>query len=148
MKQNKKKRSHLFGSFMLCFAMVLLLGAGSVFERAEALKENWPIYDGSLRFIDRNGSMVRGSWLVDDGDLLCTHSRALNDYNEYIIGVSVLEKYMRDRNWNQNLSKRITDQLKGFAQLDLGMPWIFSFSSVRLISAPSSSFSTSSGLEP
>lgn len=71
---------------------------------------------------------VLEKFLVDDGDLLCTHSRALNDYNEYIIGVSVLEKYMRDRNWNPNLSKRITDQLKGFAQLDLGMPWIFSFS--------------------
>lgn len=69
MKQKKKKRSHLFGSFMLCFAMVLLLGAGSVFERAEALRENWTIYDGSLRFIDRNGSIVRGGWLVDDGDL-------------------------------------------------------------------------------
>ena len=73
-------------------------------------------------------SDVLEKFLVEDGDLLCTHCRTLNDYNEYIIGVSVLERYMRDRNWNPNLLKRILDQLKGFAQLDLLMPWIFSFS--------------------
>ena len=71
---------------------------------------------------------VLEKFLVDDGDFLCTHCRALNDYNEYIIGVSILEKYMRDRNWNQTLSKQISDQLKGFAILDLWMPWIFSLS--------------------
>jgi len=71
---------------------------------------------------------VLEKFLVDEGDLLCTHCRTLNDYNEFIVGVRVLDDYMRNRNWNQNLSNRIVRQLNGLAQLDLGMPWIFSFS--------------------
>ena len=69
MKQKKKIRRPLFTSFMFCFSVAVLLAAGSVFERTEALKETWAVYDGSLRFIDRGGNFVRGSWLVNDGDL-------------------------------------------------------------------------------
>ena len=71
---------------------------------------------------------VLEKFLIKDGDLRCTHCRALNDRNEYFVGVDALDEYMQNRNWNQNLSKQIINQLKGFAQFDLGMPWIFSFS--------------------
>lgn len=68
MKHMKIKKP-LFTSFMICFSLTALLAAGSVFERTEALKETWTVYDGSLHFIDRSGYFVRGSWLSDGNDL-------------------------------------------------------------------------------
>ncbi len=69
MKQKSKKHRPLFTSFLVCFSMTLLLAAGTVFEKADAMKETWTVYDGSLRFIDRSGNFVRGRWLADGGDL-------------------------------------------------------------------------------
>ena len=71
---------------------------------------------------------VLEKFLVDDGDLLCTHCRSLNDGGEFVIGIRHLIDYMKDRNWNQALVARVSNQMHGFAQYDLSMPWIFSFS--------------------
>ena len=71
---------------------------------------------------------VLEKFLDDDGDFLCTHCRSLNDGGEFIVGASHFIDYMKDRNWNQELIVRVTKQISGFAQYDLSMPWIFSFS--------------------
>lgn len=71
---------------------------------------------------------VLEEFLKDGGDILCTHCRTVNDQREFITGVNVLASYMKMRNWNQGLANRIVSQLRGFAQFDLGMPWIFSLS--------------------
>ncbi|MBR3364652.1 MAG: hypothetical protein IKG53_07245 [Solobacterium sp.] len=64
----KKARSRLFSQFMLCFSAVVILAAGSVFERAEAMKENWNEDSGGIVYINRNGSIVRNDWVSSDGD--------------------------------------------------------------------------------
>ena len=64
----KRVRGHLFTQFMLCFSAVVILAAGSVFERAEAMKENWNENGGSTVYINRNGSIVRNDWVSTDGE--------------------------------------------------------------------------------
>ena len=71
---------------------------------------------------------VLEEFLKDDGDILCTHCRTLNDSSEFAAGVELLASYMKVRNWNQDLATRIINQMNGFAPFDLGMPWIFSLS--------------------
>ena len=71
---------------------------------------------------------VLEEFLKDEGDILCTHCRAVNDQREFIAGVNLLASYMKVRNWNQRLATRIVNQMNGFVQFDLGMPWIFSLS--------------------
>ena len=58
----------LFSQFMLCFSAVVILAAGSVFERAEAMKQNWNENGGSTVYINRNGSIVRNDWVSTDGE--------------------------------------------------------------------------------
>lgn len=67
-------------------------------------------------------------FLSDEGDLLCTHCRALNDGGEFIVGVDQFIAYMNNRNWNRELIARVTERIRGFTKYDLAMPWIFSFS--------------------
>ncbi len=67
-------------------------------------------------------------FLADDGDFLCTHCRSLNDGGEFLLGAGHFVDYMKDRKWNQDLMARVIQQISGFAQYDLSMPWIFSFS--------------------
>lgn len=71
---------------------------------------------------------VLEKFLADDGDLLCTHCRSLNDGGEFLFGAGHFIDYMKARSWNQDLIARLTKQISGFAQYDLSMPWIFSFS--------------------
>lgn len=71
---------------------------------------------------------VLANFLADDGDLLCTHCRSLNDGGEFLIGAGHFIDYMKERNWNRDLIVQVTKQISGFAQYDLSMPWIFSFS--------------------
>ena len=71
---------------------------------------------------------VLKEFLKEDGDILCTHCRTLNDSREFVAGIDLLVSYMKVRNWNLDLITRIENQMKGFAQFDLGMPWIFSLS--------------------
>ena len=67
-------------------------------------------------------------FLVDDGDLLCTHCRALNDSSEFILGANVVIEYMKARRWAPDLIERVVNHIKGATQFDMTMPWIFSFS--------------------
>lgn len=67
MSRKKRQKSHLFRSFMVCFSAILLLAAGTVFEKADAMKESWNTVDGSLFYIDAEGSILRSSWLDTDG---------------------------------------------------------------------------------
>lgn len=71
---------------------------------------------------------VLEKFLADDGDLLCTHCRSLNDSEEFLVGAGLFIDYMKARAWNQDLIARVTKQINGFAHYDLSMPWIFSFS--------------------
>lgn len=71
---------------------------------------------------------VLEKFLSDDGDLLCTHCRALNDGGEFIVGANHFIDYMKDRKWNQELIMKVSNQIRGFAQYDFSMPWIFSLS--------------------
>lgn len=71
---------------------------------------------------------VLEKFLADDGDLLCTHCRSLNDSGEFLFGAGHFIDYMKARNWNLDLITRVTKQISGFAKYDLSMPWIFSFS--------------------
>lgn len=71
---------------------------------------------------------VLEKFLADDGDLFCTHCRSLNDGGEFLVGAGHFIDYMKNRKWSQDLIARVTRQIVGFAQYDLSMPWIFSFS--------------------
>ena len=67
-------------------------------------------------------------FLADDGDLLCTHYRALNDDSEFREGFKRVLQYARKMRWNVNLLGRITKLGDHFNEKEIFMPWIFSFS--------------------
>ena len=67
-------------------------------------------------------------FLADDGDLLCTHYRALNDDSEFREGFNRVLHYAREKRWNVNLLDRIKKLGDHFNEKDIFMPWIFSFS--------------------
>ena len=46
-------------------------------------------------------------FLAEDGDLLCTHYRALNDDSEFREGFERVLQYARKMKWNANLLYRI-----------------------------------------
>ena len=67
-------------------------------------------------------------FLAEDGDLLCTHYRALNDDSEFREGFERVLQYARKMKWNANLLYRIRKLGDHFNEKDIFMPWIFSFS--------------------
>ncbi len=67
-------------------------------------------------------------FLAEDGDLLCTHYRALNDDSEFREGFKRVLQYARKMKWNANLLDRIRKLGDHFNEKDIFMPWIFSFS--------------------
>ena len=71
---------------------------------------------------------VLENFLVDEGDLLCTHCRAVNDSREFIVGAKVVIEYMKARQWSKNLIERVVNHVNGATQFDMAMPWIFSLS--------------------
>ncbi len=58
---------------------------------------------------------VLEEFLKEDGDILCTHCRTLNDSREFAAGVDLFASYMKTRNWNHNLATRVINQMNGFA---------------------------------
>ena len=63
----KKHGNNLFRSFSVCLALVLLIAAGAVFEKAEAMKGTWNNIDGNLVYIDGSGMVARSSWHEENG---------------------------------------------------------------------------------
>lgn len=67
-------------------------------------------------------------FLAEDGDIFCTHYRALNDDSEFREGFKCVLQYARKRGWDDALIDRLEQLGNHFNEKDFFMPWVFSFS--------------------